>query len=238
MTKNIKIAVGLVYILCLSLILYGFFIFVDVTQLNNYSYIRDKTQFLIEIRDKNLFWFGSLFFLFSIIWILLLGFATPLAIVAGFLFGKLYGTIISVFGFTLGCTFLYIFANQYFKDLILEKLSKRISKFKETFNKNEFFYFMVFRFAGGGGTPFAIQNLLPVLFNMKVKNYFFATLIGLFPMVFILCAIGSGIEKIIEKNINPSFLTMIQNREILFPILGFFAILIFSFILRKIYFKK
>ena len=238
MTKNIKIALGLIYILCLSLILYGFFIFVDVTQLNNYSYIRDKTQFLIEIRDKNLFWFGFLFFLFSIIWILLLGFATPLAIVAGFLFGKLYGTIISVFGFTLGCTFLYIFANQYFKDLILEKLSKRISKFKETFNKNEFFYFMIFRFAGGGGTPFAIQNLLPVLFNMKVKNYFFSTLIGLFPMVFILCAIGSGIEKIIEENINPSFLIMIQNREILFPILGFFAILIFSFILRKIYFKK
>ena len=238
MTKNIKIAVGLVYILCLSLILYGFFIFVDVTQLNNYSYIRDKSQFLIEIRDKNLFWFGFLFFLFSIIWILLLGFATPLAIVAGFLFGKLYGTIISVFGFSLGCTFLYIFANQYFKDLILEKLSKRISKFKETFNKNEFFYFMIFRFAGGGGTPFAIQNLLPVLFNMKVKNYFFSTFIGLFPMVFILCAIGSGIEKIIEQNINPSFLIMIQNREILFPILGFFAILMFSFILRKIYFKK
>ena len=238
MTKNIKIAVGLVYILCLSLILYGFFIFVDVTQLNNYSYIRDKTQFLIEIRDKNIFWFGFLFFLFSIIWILLLGFATPIAVVAGFLFGKLYGTIISVFGFTLGCTFLYIFANQYFKDLILEKLSKRISKFKETFNENEFFYFMIFRFAGGGGTPFAIQNLLPVFFNMKVKNYFFSTLIGLFPMVFILCAIGSGIEKIIEENINPSFLIMIQNREILFPILGFFAILMFSFILRKIYFKK
>ena len=238
MTKNIKIAVGLVYILCLSLILYGFFIFVDVTQLNNYSYIRDKTQFLIEIRDKNLFWFGFLFFLFSIIWILLLGFATPLAIVAGFLFGKLYGTIISVFGFTLGCTFLYIFANQYFKDLILEKLSKRISKFKETFNKNEFFYFMIFRFAGGGGTPFAIQNLLPVIFNMKVKNYFFSTLIGLFPMVFILCAIGSGIETIIENNIDPSLITMIQNKEILFPILGFFAVLVFSFVLRKIYFKK
>ena len=238
MTKNIKIALGLIYLLCLSLILYGFFIFVDVTQLNNYSYIRDKTQFLIEIRDQNFFWFATLFFLFSAIWILLLGFATPIALIAGFLFGKLYGTLISVFGFTIGCTALYIFANQYFKDLILEKLSKKISKFKEIFNKNEFFYFMVFRFAGGGGTPFAIQNLLPVLFNMKIKNYFFSTLIGLFPMVFILCAIGSGIENIIEDNIDPSFLTMIHNKEILFPILGFFTILIFSFILRKTYFKK
>ena len=238
MTKNIKIALGLIYILCLSLILYGFFIFVDVTQLNNYGYIRDKTQFLIEIRDQNLVWFTTLFFLFLILWILLLGFATPMALVAGFLFGKIYGTLISVFGFTIGCTLLYIFANQYFKSLILEKLSKRISKFKEIFNKNEFFYFMIFRFAGGGGTPFAIQNLLPVLFNMKIKNYFFSTLIGLFPMVFILCAIGSGIEKIIESNIDPSFLAMIQNKEIYFPILGFFIILFLSFLLRKIYFKK
>ena len=97
---------------------------------------------------------------------------------------------------------------------------------------------MIFRFAGGGGTPFAIQNLLPVLFNMKLKNYFFSTLIGLLPMVFILCAIGSGIEKIIENNIDPSFLTMLQNKEILFPILGFFTILIISFSLRKIYFKN
>ena len=57
-------------------------------------------------------------------------------------------------------------------------------------------------------------------------------------MVFILCAIGSGIETIIENNIDPGLITMIQNKEILFPILGFFAVLVFSFVLRKIYFKK
>ena len=238
MTKNIKIAVGLIYILCLGLILYGFFIFVDVSQLNDYVYIRNKTQFFIAIKDQNPFWFTTLFFLFSIIWILLLGFATPISLIAGFIFGKFVGTLVSVFGFTIGCTLLYILANQYFKDLILDKFSYKISKFKEMFNKNEFLYFMIFRFAGGGGIPFAIQNLLPVIFNMKVKNYFFSTLIGLFPMVFILSAIGSGIEKIIENNIDPSFFTMIQNKEILFPIIGFFVILIFSFILRKIYFKK
>ena len=143
-----------------------------------------------------------------------------------------------MFGFTIGCTLLYILAKQYFKELILEKLSNKISKFTDMFNKNEFLYFMIFRFAGGGGVPFAIQNLLPVIFSMKVKNYFFSTLIGLFPMVFILSAIGEGIEKIIENNVDPSFYTMIQNDEILFPILGFFTILIISFLLRKIYFKK
>ncbi len=238
MTKSVKITVGLLYILCLSLILYGFFIFVDVTQLNDYSYIKDKTQFLIVIKNQNPVWFTVLFFLFCIIWILLLGFATPISLISGFLFGKFYGTLVSVFGFTIGCSLLYILANQYFKDFILEKFSNRVSNLKEMFNKNEFLYFMIFRFAGGGGTPFAIQNLLPVFFNMKVKNYFFSTLIGLFPMVFVLSAIGEGIEIIIENNTDPSFLTMIQNKEILFPILGFFAIIIVSFLLRKIYFKK
>ena len=238
MTKNVKIAVGLIYILCLGLILYGFFIFVDVTQLNDYRYIRDKTQFLIEVKDANPFLFTFLFFLFAIIWILLLGFATPISLIAGFIFGKFYGTLISVFGFTIGCTLLYFLANQYFKDLILTKLSNRITKFKDMFNKNEFLYFMIFRFAGGGGTPFAIQNLLPVFFNMRIKNYFFSTLIGLFPMVFILSAIGEGIENVIDNNIDPSFFTMIQNKEILFPIIGFFIILIISFLLRKIFFKK
>ena len=114
-----------------------------------------------------------MFFLFAIIWILLLGFATPISLIAGFIFGKFYGTLISVFAFTIGCTLLYFLANQYFKDLILAKLSNRMTKFKDMFNKNEFLYFMIFRFAGGGGTPFAIQNLLPVFFNMKLKIIFF-----------------------------------------------------------------
>ena len=238
MNKNIKITLGLIYILCLGLIIYLFFNFVDVTQLNNYSYIREKTQFLIELSNQNLVVFIILFFLFIIIWILLLGFATPIAVVSGFLFGKVFGTIISVLAFTVGCTLLYVFANLFFKELILEKLSHKIVKFKELFNRNEFFYFMIFRLAGGGGMPFAIQNLLPVIFNMKVKNYFLSTLIGLFPIVFVLCAIGSGIENIIQQNIDPSFFTMIQTKEIYLPLAGFFLIIIFSIFLRKLYFKN
>ena len=65
MTKNIKITVGLIYILCLGLILYGFFIFVDITQLNDYSYIRDKTQFLIELKIK--INFGLHFYFFCLL---------------------------------------------------------------------------------------------------------------------------------------------------------------------------
>jgi len=238
MSKNFKIVLAIIYLISLGLILFAFFKYVDITQLSNFSYIKEKSKFLIVLKDDNLILFTFLYLLFLIAWTLLLGFASPLAIVSGFVFGKAFGTIVSVLGFTFGCTLLYVFANFYFRDLIVNKLTPKISSFINLFNKNEFYYFMVFRLAGGGGTPFAIQNLLPVLFKMKVKNYFFSTLIGLFPTLFIWCAIGSGIEKMISKEINPSLIQIIQDKEIYLPILGFLLIIIFSFLLKKIYFKK
>ena len=61
---------------------------------------------------------------------------------------------------------------------------------------------MCFRFMGGGGTPFPIQNVLPVLFNMSAKNYIIATLLGIIPTTFVTVALGSGIEKIIDNLIS------------------------------------
>ena len=238
MSKKLKFFFGVSYLIILVIFLYFIFSQVEISKLNDFLYYKEIQITLENYIGGDLFFNLVLFFIFSVVWILLLGFGSPLLIISGVLFGKFYGTLISVLGFTFGCTLLYILANQYFKDIILEKLSTKISKFKDMFNRNEFLYFMIFRFAGGGGTPFAIQNLLPVIFNMKIKNYFFSTLFGLFPTVFIISAIGEGLEKIIENNIEPSFVEMIQNKDILFPILGFFAIIIFSFILRKIYFKK
>ena len=96
---------------------------------------------------------------------------------------------------------------------------------------------MCFRFMGGGGTPFPIQNVLPVLFNMSTKNYIIATLLGIIPTTFVSVALGSGIEKIIDQNAELSFLPVVQSPEIYLPIIGFFIILIVAFTIKKFYFK-
>mgnify|MGYP006168425055 FL=1 len=238
MNKIIKLLIAIVYLICLVLILYAFFTLIDVTQITNYSYIREKSQILINYRDNNLIIFTLLFFLFCVFWILLLGFATPVAIMSGFIFGSFAGTIISVLGLTIGCTSMYILAKIYFRELIIKHLESKIIKFKNLFNKNEFLYFMIFRFAGGGGIPFAIQNVLPVIFDMKVKNYFYASLTGLVPSIFIINTLGSGIEKIIELNEKPSMTEIILNPEIYLPLLGFLLILIISYFLNKKFFKN
>ena len=97
---------------------------------------------------------------------------------------------------------------------------------------------MCFRFMGGGGAPFPVQNVLPVLFNMSAKNYIIATLLGIIPTTFVTVALGSGIEKIIDKNTELSFLSVIQSPEIYLPIICFFILLIIAFFIKRIFSNK
>ena len=97
---------------------------------------------------------------------------------------------------------------------------------------------MCYRFVGGGGTPYAIQNILPTLFNMPIKNYVIATFVGTLPSMFVTVALGSGIEKVIDQNVELSVSTVLFSSEIYIPIIGFFIILFIAFIIRKFYFKQ
>ena len=97
---------------------------------------------------------------------------------------------------------------------------------------------MCFRFVGGGGTPFGIQNVLPILFNMPIKNYFIATAVGSLPSMFVTVAIGSGIENVIDQNTELTFMKVASSPEIYLPIAGFLIIVTLAFILNKIFFKK
>tara|TARA_B100000427_G_scaffold110193_1_gene91357 strand:- start:65 stop:781 length:717 start_codon:yes stop_codon:yes gene_type:complete len=238
MNINLKLILGLIYILCLGVLLVFLFSNLDFKDLSDYTYIKTNSEKLLNFKNNNLILFIFIFFIFSILWIFLLGFAGPIAILSGFIFGKWLGTMIAITSFAVGSTLLYIFANYYFRSLIINYLEKKIEKYKSLFNKNELVYFMIFRFAGGGGIPFGIQNVLPVVFDMKVKNYFYSTLFGLFPSVFVINSLGSGLEKLIEENDNLSYTSIILNSEIYWPIIGFSVLLIISFLIRKKIFKK
>ena len=97
---------------------------------------------------------------------------------------------------------------------------------------------MSYRFIGGGGTPYGIQNVLPVIFNMKIKNYVIATLFGSAPSMFVTTSLGSGIENVIDKNATFSFFTALKSPEIYLPVGGFVIILLFAILIKKIYFKN
>ena len=96
---------------------------------------------------------------------------------------------------------------------------------------------MCFRFVGGGGAPYAVQNILPIIFNMPIKNYAVATFVGSLPSMFVTVALGSGIENVIDQNKNLNTLTVISSPDIYLPIIGFFIILISAFVIKKFFFE-
>ena len=237
MKANIKLLIGSIYAISFSILIYYIFSKFNLEDLTSLNFIKDNQQIVNNLKDNNIIFLIIIFFIFSVVWILFLGFASPLALLSGFIFGKWLGTIISVISFSLGCVLLYLMAKLFFKDFIRKKLSNKIEKFVFLFKKNEFLYFMLFRFTGGG-MPFAIQNILPVIFEMKVKNYFFATLFGIIPGIFIFNALGAGIDKFIGKNNSLIWSELIYDPEIYLPILSFLIILIITFFLKKKFFKN
>ena len=126
----------------------------------------------------------------------------------------------------------------FFRETIEEKLAPKFSKLREFFKKNDIIYFTSYRFVGGGGTPYAIQNVLPILFDMSLKNYVIATFIGSMPSMFVTVALGSGIESVIDQNAKLSISSVLLSPEIYAPIIGFFIILIIAFFIKKKYFKN
>tara|TARA_B100000579_G_scaffold393281_1_gene369797 strand:+ start:288 stop:1034 length:747 start_codon:yes stop_codon:yes gene_type:complete len=235
--EKIKIVLGITYLCLVLTFLMLFLMNFSLNEITEYDFIKTNSQFILNLKNSNLFISILLTILFIIIWVLLLGFGSPVALLSGYIFGKWLGTIIAAFSLSIGALMLYLIANFFFKDLIKKKFSLKYIYLIEKFKKQEFLYFFIYRFVGG--IPFFIANILPTLFNIKIKNYFFGTLFGIFPQIFIMVSMGSGIEKIISNNLNkPSFYQILSSPNIYYPIIAFIIIFLLAYFTKKIIFKK
>ena len=240
-TKKTKIIIGVCYFLIISI----FFIFFlskfsleEIKSFTNFEVIKNNRDFFFELKNSNLFLLSIFFLLFTILWVFpLLGFGSPIALLGGFLFGKVLGTALVVIGMSIGATFLYIFSNYFLKDLIRDKFLNKYQKLEIKFKKSEFFYLLIYRFIGG--IPWQLSCLLPTIFNVKVSNFFFASLIGIIPQIFLAVSIGSGIEKVIDQNSEmPGVTDVIFSADIYVPILAFFGLILITIFLRKLFYKN
>ena len=235
--KKVKIIVGLFYLIVVSSFLYFFLSKFTFEELTSYDFIKNNRDYFFDLKRANLFLLTLIFLFLTIIWIIMAGFAAPFALLAGFIFGKWLGTFILVIGMSIGATFLYIFGNYFLKEIIKEKFLVKFKDLEIKFKKSEFVYLLVYRFIGG--IPFALSNVLPCIFNVKIKNFFLATIIGIIPQVFLMVSIGSGLEKIIKQNLEaPRVRDLILSPDIYVPLTCFFLLIILTIILKKFFYKK
>ena len=237
-TKKIKISIGIFYLIAVCLFLYFFFSKFSLQDLTSYDFIRENRSYFFDLKNSNLFLISIIFLLLTVVWVFpFLGFGSPVALLGGFIFGKWIGTLIVIFGLSIGATFLYMFGNYFLKELIREKFLNKYQKLEMKFKKSEFIYLLIYRFIGG--IPWQLSCLLPTIFNVKVNNFFFATLIGIIPQIFLAVSIGSGLEKIIDQNSEvPAITDIIFSPDIYIPILAFFGLILVTIFLRKVFYKN
>ena len=236
--KKIKIIVGLFYLILLSIFLFLFFSKFSLQEIISYDFIRDNRSYFFDLKNSNLLLISIIFLILTILWVFpFLGFGAPVALIGGFIFGKWIGTIIVVFGLSIGATFLYLFGNYFLKDLIREKFLNKYKNVETKFKNAEFFYLLIYRFIGG--IPWQLSCLLPTIFNVKTSKFFFATLIGIVPQIFLVVSIGNGLEKIIDQNSEvPRILDIIFVPNIYIPILAFLSLVLLSIFLRSFFYKN
>ena len=236
MSKNLKIFLGISYLIILFAFLYFIFTGIEISKLNDFSYYKDLQKTLSNYISVNIVTNLIYFFIFAIFWVALLGFGSPLLIISGILFGQWIGTLISVISISVGALILYVIGNFFFRDLVKKILSQKFDRYIFLFKKNEFYYFFIYRFIGGLGVPFGLQNLIPILFGMKKLNYFLSSFLGFIPGFFIFNTIGAGLNSYVEQAEKFNMFEFILSPTIYLPILMFACLMIISFIIKKKFF--
>ena len=112
---NLKFVLGITYLAIISIGLYFLFSVIDLKDLTSYEFIRVNKDIILKYKNDNFLFLTLAFFAFSVVWVLLLGFAMPLLIFSGFVFGKWWGILIVLTSTTLGAALLYMLVGFFFQ---------------------------------------------------------------------------------------------------------------------------
>ena len=148
--KKIKFLLGLFYLSILISFLFILFYNFNLEELTTYQFIQKNKDQLNLLKQNKLILLILIFFVFTIFWVSLLGFASPIALLGGFIFGKWIGSLLVVFSLTTGSLCLYLIGKYFFYEFLNKKLHDKFNYLEKIFSKNELIIMIIFRFVGLG----------------------------------------------------------------------------------------
>ena len=118
-----------------------------------------------------------------------------LTISAGVLFGALVGGIVAVISGTVGATILFLVARGACGESLIRRAGPVACKLAQGFRDDAFSYLLFLRLIPA--FPFFLVNIVPAIVGVKLRTFFFATLIGVIPACFAFTFFGSGLDSIL-----------------------------------------
>ncbi len=123
--------------------------------------------------------------------------ASLITIVGGYLFGAALGTTLTVVAATAGATVIYLAARSSLGLFLREKVSHFAGRFAKGFEDNAFTYLFLLRLVPL--FPFWLINIVPALFDVKVRTYVVATGLGIIPGTLAYVLLGDGLGDTIGR---------------------------------------
>ena len=158
--------------------------------------------------------------------------ASFLSIFGGFMFGTLVGGSAIVVGATIGAVGIFLAARYAIGDALSKKAGPYMKKFEKGLKENEFSYLFILRLIPA--FPFFVVNIVPALFDVKLRNYALTTFLGIIPGCFVYASVGAGIGAIFDQGGEVDLGGLMTQPKILLPILGLITLSLLPIIYKKI----
>jgi uncharacterized membrane protein YdjX (TVP38/TMEM64 family) len=120
--------------------------------------------------------------------------ASLMTLIGGFLFGAFIGGVAVVISATIGATLLFLLARTTFGAPLRAKAGQFYQKVATEMEANAFQYMLFIRLAPI--MPFFIANILPSLFNIRVRDFIVTTFLGIIPGTFVYAYLGRNLGTI------------------------------------------
>jgi len=120
--------------------------------------------------------------------------AVFLTLIAGAVFGLLYGTIWVSISSTIGATLAFLMSRFFFQQAVKQKFGDRIKTIEENFEKDGAFYLFSMRLVPA--IPFFVINLVMGLTPIKTSHYVLASWAGMLAGTIVYVNAGTQLSKL------------------------------------------
>ena len=223
------------YIIPLSIVIIAIVGFTLLRDYLSYETLRNNHELLVNFKNEN-YWVTVIIFIIS--YITLVTFALPgspiASLTGGFLFGLAFGTFLNVTAAATGATLIFLAAKNGFGNKLTQRIDASegsIRKIRDGIKRDEISYLFLIRLIPI--IPFAVANLVPALFGVSLRNFFFTTYIGIIPGGLVFTWLGSGLSEIFKQNEEPNF-SIIFEIYVIGPILCLCLLSFLPIILKKL----
>lgn len=177
---------------------------------------------------------------FVVIYAVLVAISVPgagfLSIFAGFLFGLTTGVPAVIIGATIGATIIFLIARSALGSGLAAKAGPFMAKFEKGLKENELSYLFILRLVPI--FPFFMVNIVPALFDVKVRNYVLSTFFGIIPGSLVYVSVGNGIGDALSAGQDVPLAGLMFRPAVILPILGLMLLSMIPIVYKKLSNKK